>query len=1106
MNTLNTGIWMTIIFTLIKDPHSQEKHITSIIDGHDAGAIITTYHFDDENSYLIDFIHTVAEHLDIAINTKIDKFEDFSDVDTVDANYLKYIVKQLGENLDDYQNLPFFTGANGDYRTRLFTKELVNIYKEKGLLSALKLWHIVISEPLTSYQDLWTFNYCSFYSLPFLVLLLYEPLRTYYPSNENFFRPQISKALQAELAEFYEDEKVRDASTNVSYPIPNLKLVVHEWNYFRRTDDELKSSDGGSFDDKLVPCDSSNDLGITYDQNNVELLVRDTTTTLPLPFYVEDYDIDLFKFEEELDSTKDQMPTSSTTCEPTKTDEGLISDYPFEWIRDVIGDDIYDYCTMGDRLEPIRTDLELLRDLTSDIGNAQLELDHNTTSDETELVVKVLDGKLYDPADHIVTGTSPRISPKGFVKFGNEVISYTGLEFYDHHEGTFTNKRYKLTGCGRGVNSTIAADYMINLYEGNERLLAGNYVEVVYELPTLKCSVSHLTNIFTCVNHGLNTNDIILFDPSTDASPLIGTRTTDAIPSYYYIYKLNTNSFKVSLTPYTGTLTPVNMLSSRDNIIFQKIHFRLLLTRDPKGYGVSVGDYLRLVQTSYNYNHLITGVISDYDHCAEEYTYGIDFEVGVLPIPTVKTLGAAGLPSLAPVTTFSCVIDETTYRVYYVDSYGVPQAHGLSDGDAIYFLASVGNIDAYINYYVKVNSTDYFEIAASTTPWSVAVTSTAANRFSSGATEHGLNDGDLVVFSGTGGGIDSGKLYLVGSATTYTFKIKDIVTGAVVTLTALEANTISYSAVAITNINNSANTYMLSGTRVISQELGYQHRYSLNQHILWRLDNEVNGNDLPLVYGFTQTELASKKLDTYKGVADGIIWPTSHFKYGFEITTADISNFPPDEVVELVLKKLKQYKPKHTVADLTINYPLGDNQLAMTPMMEMYETENLMSDAYRSFNGLTQAADIIYSINHDLHEGETIYIEGGDTAGLVFGTLYYVKYVDAHNFQVSLTSGGAAETISTVGITVAITQAPVAEYRIELDHDASDGVIDKTYDLPIITLDVVSNYGSNADFFYTWQDGTANQTLVYYPPFISYPYGLVTDTYRNRKRFMQYVD
>ena len=1069
--------------------HTSGTQVSSIIEEHGIGAVIKTYHFDDENSYLVDFIHSVAEHLDLATNSAINKFEDFSDVDNVDADYLKYIVKELGENLDDYQNLPFFTGANKDYRKRLFTKELVNLYKSKGLLVALKLWHTVISEPLTSYQDLWTFNYCSFYSLPFLILILYEELRNFYPSNENFFRPQISKALQAELSEFYANKKI-DA-----HPIYDLKLLVHGWEYFRKTDDDVKSSDGGSFDDRVPPCDSQNIAGIYYDPANVELQVRNTTDTVKLPFYVEDYDVDLFKFEEELDATKTTMPASVTTCYPITIDAGFESDYPFEWIPPAF----FDYCVLADRLLPLRTDLEILEDLTTDLNNAELELEHNTTDTETELIVKVTNGKIYNPADHIITGTNPKIVPKGFVKFGNEIISYTGLEFYDHHEGTFTNKKYKLTGCARGVNSTLPAAYKINLFEGNERILNDNKIELVHETNILKCSVEiDPLDILTSAAHELETNDIVVFNVANSGAGILN-------KTLYYIYKIDINRFKLSSTPITGTVTPI-VITSNANVICHRVHFRLLLNNNPKNYNVSVGDYLRLVLTGgYNYSHLITAIMSEYDYCTETYLYAIDFVTSILPIPTqVAPDYDVFLSSISTSTTYSCVINADTWQISRVNSAGVVIAHGLSDGDVVFFLAGAGNIDAYVNYYVSNAHTFYFELAPPTTPWTKTVTTPGVTNVWTSAA-HGLSDGELVIFSGIGGGVNPGEHYLVTNATINTFKIRDVDTGDLIILSA-GGNTITFSSIVLTGIVDIENTYMVSGTGVISTEQGYQHRYSLNQHLLWRLDNEVNGNDLELVYGLGATDLADKKLDTYKGVKDGIIWPTPHFKYGFEITTDDIANFPPDEVVELVLRKLKQYKPKHTVADLTLVYPLAGMQLGVTPLMEIFETENLMSDAYRKFNGLTNAGtDTIGSFNHDFHEGETVYIEGGDDAGLTFGTLYYVKYVDADTFRVSLTSGGAQIDL-IAAVTVWITQAPKAEYRIELDHNAVDGIIDKTYDLPMLTTDIVTDYGATTDFWYTWLDGTPQQTLIYYAPFVAYPNGLIIDTYRNRKRFLCKLD
>lgn len=1117
--------------------HTTGTSVTSIIEGHDVGSLITTYHFDDENSYLVDFIHTVGEHMDLAINSKIDKFENFSDVDKIDIDYLKYIVQQLGENLDDYQNLPFFTEENGDYRIRLFTKELVNIYKSKGLLSALKLWHLVISEPLKSYQDLWTFNYCSFYSLPFLVLILYDSIRNFYPNNENFLRPQISKALQEELAEFYENKKINsvyvtnsDSSligTTGSHAVPDLKLLVYDWEYFCKTDDDIKSSDGRNFDDKIVSSDSANDLGIFYDPIKTALQVRsNTANTIHLPFYVEDYNIDLFKFEEELDATKSVMPVSNTDCLMIKMDEGFKSDVAFEWVP-YDSTENYDYCDLTDRVKYISMDSTVLHDLTSDISNAEIELDSNIISTETEIVVKVLDGKLYNPVEHIVSGTNPKIIPKGFIKIGEEVISYTGLEFYDHHEGSFVDKRFKLTGCVRGVNRTTAANYKVNLYEGNERLLADNYVEVVYNANEIICAAvtsSSTANTLTCVDstgviaeHGLETNDIILFTPRGQYGIPVGgiysTWPSQAVPAYYYVYKTTVSTFQISLTPITGTVTPVT-LTVAGVATCQKISFRLNLTKNPNTYNVLVGDYLQLVQSGYNYKHLITGVVDEYDYCAEEHTYGIDFETGILPIPTVKTDGAVGLPSLAPVTVYACEIDEENYQIVPkiftdYDDFGNPiyLPHGLSNGDIVYFLTSVGNIDAYADYYISNAQTYSFEITQVIIP-STNPPTVIANNIWSCATAHGLSDGYLITFSNLGGGVVSGKKYLVSDKTTLTFKIREVITGEIVPLTLGETNIVQETSIALINIKDISNAYMVSGTRILSTEAGYQHRYSLIQHLLWRLDNEVNGNDSELVYGLSTAELATKKLDTYKGVKDGIIWPTPHFKYGFEINTdpTSIATFPPDELIELVLKKLKQYKPKNTVADLTINYPLYNSQLGITPMLENYETENLMSDAYQMFNGTTTAAptNTINANNHDLHEGETLYIEGG-TPDFIFDTLYYARNTTHNTFQVSLTPAGAILPISVVQ-TVSIIQVPSSEYRIELDHDITDGIVDKTYDLPIITFDVATDYGQTAMFSYIWKDGTSEEANIYYGPFTAYPQGLKFDTWRNRKRFLSYLD
>lgn len=1292
--------------------------IQSIIQGHDTGTSLQTYYFSEANDYLIDFIYTIGQHLDIAYNKNIAKFENFSDTDEAEIEHLKYLVKTIGENLDDYENLPFFSGAtlisltsdgttdewmsslphgftnkdrirfnsnNGgvitgkDYwvidstatrfkitetedgtipadiitssniavkqtdltrkhRVRLFTKELVAIYREKGLLSAIKLWHKIISEPLKSYQDLWTFNYFSFYSLPFLILLLYESSRAYYPNDENFLKPQISKALYDELCIFYENKKL------YNHPIPNLKLIISEWEYFKMADDDIKSSGGGSFDDEIVPSDSKNNLGIYYDPNKIHLELRNAGTPFDLPFNVEDYDVDLFKFEEELDAEKDTIPVADLNCFPLATDYGFVSDEEDNWIKDIYKDDLLDYCIATDRLLPIRTDIDILTDENSDSNNVKLELVHNILSTDTDIVINVIEGKPYFPKQHISNGTNPKIIPKGYIKIGDEIISYEDIEFFDFHDGTFLDKKFKLLNCERGIRGTTATSFKINLYEDYEYLINDKDLSEIRLSHMINCTVDPITDILSHIEHGLLTNDIVVFENGNGAGINANV--------YYLVLKINNNEFQLKPV-IPGPAVDSNgilIISSSSPVTCYKVHFRLKLDRDPKQFGVKVGDYIYIVQNptaspSTYYNELcqVVNVLSEYDYCSEEWEFGIDFTIINPPDLTANTY--------SPNTVYSCTISELDSKINSIN-------HGFINGDMVYFLKGVGNIDPYINYYVANAHADYFEISKSVEPWDKSLTATPILNIWSCIIPHGLNDGDLVMFTSTNGGVSTGTHYLVTSATTTTFKIRSLITGEIVDLVG-GANSIFYSSIELGGIKEINNSFVESGVRVISNQEGYQHRYSLIQHLWWRLENEVNGNDLELVYGMTPSQLTAYKLDSYKGLKDSVIWPTPHFKYGFELATENMDTFPPDEVVELVLKKLKEYKPKHTVTNFTITYPLDGTELAMTPLNENFETEVLMSDAYRSFNGITSLIhtdmildtafenwvdptnlvswnqtiagastvnredflqymglhcvrlDIVgidkasvsqdctlklngtyridpmymntgpgnavfelwetgtgtkvfsvtsiygpspswtsfgaafeftntstetaftlklttdsannesfyydnaqfYSymfpitaVNHELHEGETIYIENGDAVGLTFGIIYYVKYIDADNFQVSLTNGGPAVTISGVA-NVIITQAPEAEYRIKLQHNPLQP-IDLQYDLPIVITDTPYDYGAPVNFNYIIREGTPEEMIVHYGPFVAYPLDGITrtDSYRRRKRFFSWVD
>ncbi len=63
------------------------------------------------------------------------------------------------------------------------------------------------------------------------------------------------------------------------------------------------------------------------------------------------------------------------------------------------------------------------------------------------------------------------------------------------------------------------------------------------------------------------------------------------------------------------------------------------------------------------------------------------------------------------------------------------------------------------------------------------------------------------------------------------------------------------------------------------------------------------------------------------------------------------------------------------------------------------------------------ASDVCTSVAHGLVEGETVQVftYGTIPTGLVAGTLYYVKYLTADTFSLSLTSRGTAVDISAAG-------------------------------------------------------------------------------------------
>ena len=80
-----------------------------------------------------------------------------------------------------------------------------------------------------------------------------------------------------------------------------------------------------------------------------------------------------------------------------------------------------------------------------------------------------------------------------------------------------------------------------------------------------------------------------------------------------------------------------------------------------------------------------------------------------------------------------------------------------------------------------------------------------------------------------------------------------------------------------------------------------------------------------------------------------------------------------------------------------------------------YKFSLYRSTDYKVFTAAV--SNIITSATHGLIEGDVIYVDSNATlpAPLVVGTPYYVKYINANTFKLSLTSGGSEIDITTTG-------------------------------------------------------------------------------------------
>jgi len=379
---------------------------------HIIGDSIVEFFFDNDNQTLIELLDVIGEHLDVGIEGAIVEFSKLNDVDETHEDYLRILVKSIGEDIDDYRWL--------DIKSRLFSKNLTSLYKTKGTLNTLKTWNTLINQPLKSEIDLWTYNYCDFYSLPLLALWCYIDEKTHTPRN--YYFPQISKNVYTELLTHYTTVEINGLTAD------NFKLLIKSWNYINMSDDDKLSDSGFKFDDRLAPCNNTGEVTIRVnnpelDENYDDSVEGDTIhvtdfggnyyTEYAVPDLIMDYDIDLFKSED-------------------------------------------------------------------DIMNPTSLLVNSIDKDSTTIIINNLSNTFYNPYDYFkddIETIKPIHRPLGFIKIEDELISYVNIT--ETSPNTFT-----LTDCTRGIHGTNNINHNITPFSDTTILqnrtiteigISGNY-------------------------------------------------------------------------------------------------------------------------------------------------------------------------------------------------------------------------------------------------------------------------------------------------------------------------------------------------------------------------------------------------------------------------------------------------------------------------------------------------------------------------------------------------------------------------------------------------------------------------------------------------------
>ena len=469
---------------------------------HDIGTTIIEYPGINHNRNSSDFVDVIAQHLDQSVEKSLVRSESLKDVSKVDSEYLPYLVKDIGEDLNDYKWL--------NIDNRAFAQELTNIYKEKGLEAALRLWSKLgnFTDSGNRLVDLWTFNYNDFFSILILAALIYIPTYERDLTVVNFYYPQISDTLYAELIEILNSVRFYGES------IENWKIDIKNWTYLNKFDDGKKGDDGFRFDDRIAPEIYTNnkvdweksvwqsDSGFTSDmgpsnwaanQQWLPYIPDGETGYLPTDA--------IFLHSDELPEESEIVLVHRTTGEEKKFDDEFCLDY--------------------------KNDVWKHKDDIDDNGNSGY-LYSSITEDDTTIQVYNIDKEFYNPSDYMWTFTNPVLKPYGYIKIDDEIMRYSSLTTNSSGITTLYNVE-------RAKNQTIATSHSLEPFTLYNELFNRPVIEVEYdEDGNAQTGVYRILVENDPENYDVEVGDTLILDTNDSGDDFAGTFTVSNIYREYY--------------------------------------------------------------------------------------------------------------------------------------------------------------------------------------------------------------------------------------------------------------------------------------------------------------------------------------------------------------------------------------------------------------------------------------------------------------------------------------------------------------------------------------------------------------------------------------------